>query len=175
MRRGTSTLLCLALLASGCVVTVRRLGELPECADSGRTCLVQAATPSPSEMVRGGALNPDLLVVGARVFDERCAVCHGDRGHGDGTLADVLPIKPRDYHSDAFLWGTRPSQIVVSVANGRSGIMPPFREALTESEMWAVAYLVWRWIPADRREPDTEETLLNWKLPPPGPEMGLGF
>jgi len=115
----------------------------------------------------------DLLVIGARVFDERCAVCHGDAGHGDGTLAEVLAIRPRNYHADPFHWGTRPSQIVATVANGRSGIMPPFREVLSEREMWAVAALVWRWIPEEQRALDSEETMRGWRLPdPPSPSGG---
>ena len=82
----------------------------------------------------------------------------------------MLPIKPRNYHEDPFLWGTRPSQIVTTVANGRSGIMPAFREALTDHEMWAVAHLVWQWIPADERQEDVPEELASWRLPPASDE-----
>jgi mono/diheme cytochrome c family protein len=126
----------------------------------------------PWASVQSAKPDPELLVVGARVFDERCAVCHGDAGFGDGTLAEVLEIRPRNYHAEPFRWGTRPSQIVATVANGRSGIMPPFREVLSEREMWAVAALVWRWIPEERREPDDPEALRDWRLPDP-PQSGI--
>ena len=51
-----------------------------------------------------------LLLEGARVFDERCSPCHGDTGHGDGMLAELLPIRPRNYHEDPFRWGTAGSR-----------------------------------------------------------------
>jgi len=107
----------------------------------------------------------DILVTGARVFDNRCAPCHGDQGHGDGDLADVLAIRPRNYGADPFKWGTSPSRIATTVAGGRSGIMPPFKGALSEQEIWAVAYVVWRWIPEDRRSYDSPEEARQWKLP----------
>lgn len=156
------------LLASlaGCVITVRRFqGQDEVVAPAGAE---QAASVEPLwEAVQAAEPHSELLLIGARVFDERCAVCHGDSGQGDGTLADVLGIRPRNYHQDRFLWGTSPSQIVTTVASGRSGVMPPFGEVLSEREMWAVAALVWRWIPEEARVRDTPETMLNWTLPKP--------
>jgi cbb3-type cytochrome c oxidase subunit III len=103
----------------------------------------------------GAAPRPDpLLDEGRRVFDERCSPCHGQTGEGDGQLADILPIRPRNYHRDAFKWGTRQSDIAATVRGGRSGVMPAFEGALTEAEIRAVAYFVWTWIPAERRQPD---------------------
>jgi mono/diheme cytochrome c family protein len=107
----------------------------------------------------------DILVLGARVFDNRCSPCHGDQGFGDGELADVLPLRPRNYHTEPFKWGNSPSRIATTVAAGRSGIMPPFKTALTEEEIWAVAYVVWRWVPKDQRGYDTREEALRWTLP----------
>jgi mono/diheme cytochrome c family protein len=107
----------------------------------------------------------DILVLGARVFDNRCSPCHGEQGFGDGELADVLPLRPRNYHSEPFKWGNSPARIATTVAAGRSGIMPPFKSALTEQEIWAVAYVVWRWVPKDQRSYDTREEALQWRLP----------
>jgi mono/diheme cytochrome c family protein len=93
----------------------------------------------------------ELLVEGARVFDERCSPCHGDAGRGDGLLADLLPIRPRNYHTDAFQWGTSWDAVTETVRVGRSGVMPPFEGALSEEEMRSVAFLVACWV--ERREP----------------------
>jgi mono/diheme cytochrome c family protein len=100
----------------------------------------------------------ELLEQGGRVFAERCSPCHGPTGHGDGQLADALPIRPRNYHRDAFKWGTQPGEIATTVRVGRSGVMPAFEGALTEQEIQAVAYLVWTWLPAERRQPETPQT-----------------
>jgi mono/diheme cytochrome c family protein len=102
---------------------------------------------------------PEVLIEGAKVFDERCSPCHGRTGQGDGPLAEVLPVRPRNYHTDDFKWGSRPSQIVATIRNGRSGVMPPFHGELTPRQMWAAAYVVWTWIPEDRREWDTPADL----------------
>jgi hypothetical protein len=43
--------------------------------------------------------------------------------------------------------------------------MPPFKDAISPSEIWAAAYRVWYWIPQEHRERDTPETLANWSMP----------
>jgi mono/diheme cytochrome c family protein len=86
------------------------------------------------------------LLDGARVFDERCSPCHGDTGHGDGLLAELLPIRPRNYHTDAFQWGTGWKEIAETVRQGRSGVMPAFEGALSEQEIGSVAFLVACWV-----------------------------
>jgi mono/diheme cytochrome c family protein len=90
-----------------------------------------------------------LLLEGARVFYERCSPCHGDSGHGDGVLAELLPIRPRNYHRDPFRWGTSVDDVARTVRLGRSGVMPAFEGALSETETRAVAFLVSCW--AERR------------------------
>lgn len=104
-------------------------------------------------------VEPEVLIEGAKIFDERCSPCHGRQGEGDGPLSEVLPIRPRNYHTEDFKWGSRPSQIVDTIRGGRSGVMPPFQGELTARQMWATAYVVWTWIPEERREWDTPADL----------------
>jgi mono/diheme cytochrome c family protein len=92
------------------------------------------------------------LLEGARVFDERCTPCHGDTGHGDGVLAELLPIRPRNYHADPFRWGTSWEAIEETVRLGRSDVMPSFTGALTEDEIRSVSFLVACWV-AQRETP----------------------
>ncbi len=139
--------LVLGLAVAGCVAPSER---------------ASAPSPKPSTAevspflrhFRADRVDPLFLVAGARVFDERCSPCHGDRGGGDGILADALPIRPRNYHGEPFKWGTKPHELVATIRGGRSGVMPPFEGALTEREMWAAAYLVWHWIPPEERRLD---------------------
>jgi mono/diheme cytochrome c family protein len=99
------------------------------------------------------AATPDLLVRGAAVFRERCSPCHGDRGHGDGILADVLPVRPRNYFEESFRWGHQPEQIAETVRRGRSGVMPGFANALSDRDIWAVANLVHLWATGGAAQP----------------------
>jgi len=103
----------------------------------------------------------DVLREGRRVYDERCSPCHGEAGHGDGPLADVLPISPRNYHDEPFKWGSRPSDIVVTISGGRSDVMPAFAETLSPREIWATAYVVWYWVPENQRQYDTADDLAH--------------
>jgi mono/diheme cytochrome c family protein len=91
------------------------------------------------------------LLLGAQVFHERCSPCHGDRGMGDGVLAEVLPTRPRNYHDEAFKWGATPQAIATTVRLGRSGIMPSFEGALQDEEIVAVSELVASWAAAGAR------------------------
>jgi mono/diheme cytochrome c family protein len=111
------------------------------------------------------AASPEVLSRGAKIFRERCSPCHGASGYGDGILADVLPVRPRNYHADPFRWGRTPAGIVETVALGRSGVMPSFRGALDEADMWAVAQVVWTWMPPSQRAEDAPEALEHWRLP----------
>ena len=113
-------------------------------ARTARAVLLVALAASPAALASDAA-TPDLLVRGAAVFRERCSPCHGDRGHGDGILADVLPVRPRNYFEESFRWGHQREQIAETVRHGRSGVMPGFAAALSEREIWAVANLVHLW------------------------------
>ena len=135
MRRGRAGCRpALALVLAGCGAFP---GHAPE-PDPARDCA--KANDTSTEQAS------ELLLDGARVFDERCSPCHGDTGHGDGVLAELLPIRPRNYHADAFHWGSGWDQIAVTVRGGRSGVMPAFEGALSETEIRSVSFLVACWV-----------------------------
>lgn len=77
------------------------------------------------------------LARGKELYQQNCAQCHGDSGHGDGPAAAQLNPKPVDLtqhvglHSDGALefW----------ITNGIAGsAMPSFRERLGEEDRWHV-------------------------------------
>jgi len=144
---------CLGLLwlvlAPGCSLQAGRLSPAePEVVEV-------VSDASGAQVLR---VDPAMLAEGTRIFDERCSPCHGVEGAGDGPLAEVLPVQPRNYRSDPFKWGTRLTDIVATISTGRSGIMPGFEGELTEREMWAAAYVVWSWIPPGRRDGELSAT-----------------
>lgn len=79
-------------------------------------------------------LQPNLAY-GAKIYYERCTLCHGDNGYGEGTL----PIKLKDYPSTNLLQPrhpiTRKSVHDIIVYGDRdkkvSSLMPPFGDELT--------------------------------------------
>jgi mono/diheme cytochrome c family protein len=93
------------------------------------------ATPSAGgSAAAGGEVS---LAVGERVFTERCQLCHGPQGMGDGPGGAALNPKPRNFHtvadtlSDAWMYHV--------ITNGWTGTgMPPWKAVLSESEIRSV-------------------------------------
>jgi mono/diheme cytochrome c family protein len=81
------------------------------------------------------------VVEGARLYDLRCAVCHGTMGIGDGDGGERLAVPPADlsaslaqplYGDDFFLWTISDGGHVFATD------MPPFRNDLSEAEIWRI-------------------------------------
>ena len=87
--------------------------------------------------------DPAAAAVGAVLFQDNCASCHGTHADGHGAAAVGLVPPPANLetgevvprHSDAYLY--------YRISEGKPGTaMPSFHGALGESERWAlVAYL----------------------------------
>ncbi len=99
--------------------------------------------PAPyTDMVNPFEPTPATLALGASLYADNCASCHGPTGKGDGPDAAFYDPAPADLawlserpmgQRDAFLYWT--------VAEGGmqfDSAMLPFRDALTEDEIWAV-------------------------------------
>jgi mono/diheme cytochrome c family protein len=81
------------------------------------------------------------MVEGARLYDLRCAVCHGMMGVGDGEGGAKLDVPPADlgrslgeplYRDDFFYW---------SIAEGGAQFgtdMPTFKSDLKPGEIWKI-------------------------------------
>ncbi|MEZ4404404.1 MAG: c-type cytochrome [Kofleriaceae bacterium] len=65
-----------------------------------------------------------------RIFDSRCAMCHGTSGRGDGNAAMSMNPKPRDYTDatwQASVTDADLARIIVAggAAVGKNSMMPP--------------------------------------------------
>ena len=72
------------------------------------------------------------LEKGKKIFAERCTICHGPGGAGDGPTAQALPpeMKPRNLTSDAFKFATDDTKFKELLKKGGMGVglnplMPP--------------------------------------------------
>jgi len=64
------------------------------------------------------------------LYFTRCAVCHGNTGHGDGVAASTLKPAPRDFTHHAWGASTGDERLVAVIRNGGAGVglspaMPP--------------------------------------------------
>lgn len=82
---------------------------------------------------------------GRVIFNNACAVCHGEKADGQGSAAaslkDVwnLPCKPSDLRNEHLRCGDGPADLYRLITTGMNGTpMPAFDKVLTESQRWDV-------------------------------------
>lgn len=108
----------------------------------GRDITVDLSGPRPPE-------NEQTLRWGKRIYEERCAVCHGEKGDGKGRRAHELETKPRDFTIGVFKFRSTPSgslptdeDIYTTISRGLRGTaMLPWL-GLSKDEKWAVTYYI---------------------------------
>ena len=84
--------------------------------------------------------------LGERVYMERCALCHGPRGWGNGSAAPSLIPRPRDFTSGDYKYKSTPADeppteadLLAVVRDGLdASAMPYWGDVLSEEEMLAV-------------------------------------
>jgi len=96
----------------------------------------------------GNPLNPIVsdqisLTRGGSLYAINCSLCHGERGKGDGPVAEKLSRKPPDLEglnvkelSDGEIFLVITNGVNLGV--GFSGGMPPLRENLTIEDRWDI-------------------------------------
>ena len=105
---------------------------------------------------------------GRRVFEQRCATCHGARGRGDGQNAYNLDPPPPDFQESLDALSPEDRRRVIeggTAALGRSALCPPWGRSLDEPEVEALlAYLVVTSRPTGEEE-ETGPGRRRWRPP----------
>ena len=78
--------------------------------------------------------NPDAAAAGKKLYSQYCAVCHGDKGKGDGIAAASLNPKPADHTSDK-VQSQSDGAIFWKMTTGRPP-MASYAKSLTETQRW---------------------------------------
>lgn len=78
-----------------------------------------AATPIPQL-----SNNPAALSAGRNLFVNNCATCHGTDARGARGYPNLA--------DDEWQWGSAPEQIVATITNGRTGVMPGFGQSFDD-------------------------------------------
>lgn len=106
---------------------------------SGEPRVVTTLRPAAMPVPAVGAADP--ITQGAQIFAARCTSCHGLSGRGDGELVRAGQIAKVPDFTDPERQNTRTAEYYFEViTNGRlESLMPPWKDALSEDERWAVA------------------------------------
>jgi cytochrome c oxidase cbb3-type subunit I/II len=108
-----------------------------------------------------------LFEQGRFVYRQHCAVCHGERGDGQGDMARHLVIKPRNFRLGIFKyrstpWGKLPTteDLLRTVKRGRTGTAMGIFSFLPEKDQRAVVEYVKffsrKWRRAENHAPPVE-------------------
>ena len=124
-RRGWAAL-AMWLVAQGCADVDR---DLP---DAYRRLEVPEATlASAAARDRGRVL-----------FLESCALCHGERGDGNGRQREGLIPRPRDLASAVWRQSTSPRRVFYAIREGNAGTAMPAAPALSDDDVWNITAFV---------------------------------
>jgi mono/diheme cytochrome c family protein len=107
--------------------------------ESSATPTATSAAPTPNTTVGDttGEAAMDPLVLGNKIYQERCALCHGPEGKGDGPAAAGLNPKPRNHTDGAYMKTRTDAQLLEVIHHGKGG-MPAWGGILNETEINAV-------------------------------------
>jgi cytochrome c oxidase cbb3-type subunit 3 len=78
--------------------------------------------------------HPEALAIGQKLFLNNCAQCHASDGGGSRGFPNLT--------SGAWQWGGDAKTIATTIADGRTGVMPPFGAGLGEQGVKNVAHYV---------------------------------
>ena len=126
---------------------------------------------------------------GKEVYEESCAHCHGLEGRGDGSAAENLLPRPRDFTGGVYkIRSTESGQLPTDqdlfdiITNGMPGSsMPEWESALSADDRWELVAYVKTFYSGFQELEDTETTprLINLtgkvKYSPESVEIGKGL
>ena len=155
----------LALIGGLLVIAATTYALLVGCGGKSQESNTSTTTDTTSSASTGAAPQPntapsdtnaektmDPVALGNKVYQERCALCHGPEGKGDGhnQVADRLATgkgdgpaaaglnpKPRN-HTDGKYMNSRTDAQLLEVIHHGKGAMPAWGGILTETEINAV-------------------------------------
>jgi mono/diheme cytochrome c family protein len=87
------------------------------------------------------AADKATIAAGIEVFQENCALCHGETGRGDGEGAKDLDPRPADLMMMMGMRMSTDAYLLWTITEGGEAIgtdMPTFHEVLSEQEIWQV-------------------------------------
>ena len=86
---------------------------------------------------------PAAARAGAPLYLRYCAICHGERGNGQGARASAFTTPPRDFTNEAWRRSTSPRRVFRAVRDGLRGTpMPAWRALGDEAEIDLTAYVL---------------------------------
>lgn len=85
-----------------------------------------------------------IAALGATLYAENCAPCHGPTGNSDGPTVSGLPAPPPKFADPATTWLRSPAEYFHITKFGRiQNLMPPWGNRLNDEQIWQSVYYAW--------------------------------
>lgn len=84
---------------------------------------------------------PESRSRGQKIYQDKCASCHGLRGDGRGEMGKGLNPQPTDFTDRHMMREMTDGEIYWKLTTGR-GAMPSYEKELTEKERWDLVNLL---------------------------------
>jgi mono/diheme cytochrome c family protein len=85
--------------------------------------------------------SPAAFAAARRIYQEKCAQCHGDTGKGDGPEAAMYYPAPKSLINSGHMNTVTDGEIFYQISEGRKP-MPSFKKRLTEEQRWQLVLFV---------------------------------
>ena len=94
------------------------------------------APASKAQQTNPVAANPASIEAGRKIYLQRCAKCHGEKGNGDGPDAKELGLHPAKF-TDSSIHDESDGALFWKISVGKKG-MPDFAKRLPPNDRWNV-------------------------------------
>lgn len=84
----------------------------------------------------GRLASAEARTLGAKLFREHCALCHGERGDGRGVRREGLTRSPRDFTNASWRRSTSPRRVFYTIREGLPRTPMPGWKALSQQDAW---------------------------------------
>jgi mono/diheme cytochrome c family protein len=78
---------------------------------------------------------PESRSRGQRIYMDKCASCHGDKGDGQGEMGKALDPHPPDFTDRHMMKEMTDGEIFWKITSGKSP-MPSYQKELNKNERW---------------------------------------
>jgi high-affinity iron transporter len=73
---------------------------------------------------------------GRALFVAHCALCHGERGNGEGLRREGLTRRPQNFTDRSWRQSTSPRRVFFAIREGSAGTAMPGWPGLSDEEAW---------------------------------------
>lgn len=113
-----------------------------------------AAPPSDRDVKNPVPATPENVAAGKKLYEDNCAMCHGDKGAGDGITGENLVVKPADLTDAKLMKGETDGSLFWKITTGRAP-MQSWKDTLSDTQRWQLVDYIRTFIKGEAGEKST--------------------